>query len=112
MPKQLKRLVGPTQLGITGTSESSLCTPAAGTQAVLKHIQATNTDATATHYLCVSIGADAAATRIVDQVAIAPNGEYSRWVTHVIAASEIVCASADATSKVTLTVNGDLYTLG
>lgn len=112
MPKQLKRLAGPTALNVTNTSESSLCTPAAGTQAVLRHIQATNTDPAATHYLCISIGADIAANRIVDQVAIAPNSEYARWVSHVIAAAEIVCASADTNAKVTLTINGDLYTVG
>lgn len=112
MPKQLKRLIGPTQLGVTGTAESSLCTPATSTQAVLRHIQATNTDPSTVHYLCISIGADAAATRIVDQVQIAGGSEYARWVTHVVAAAEIVCASADASSKVTLTVNGDLYTIG
>lgn len=112
MPKLLKRLVGPTALGITGTSESSLCTPATGTQATLKHIQATNTDPAATHYLCISIGADIAANRIVDQKSIAPNDEYARWVTHVVAAAEIVCASADTAAKITLTINGTLDTLG
>lgn len=112
MPKLLKRLVGPTSLGVTGTSESSLCTPASGTQCTLKHIQATNTDPAATHYLCISIGADAAATRIVDQIAIGANSEYSRWVTHVIAAAEIVCASADTASKIALTINGTLDSLG
>lgn len=112
MPRQLKRLVGPSALGVTGVTESSLCTPATGTQAVLRHIQATNTDPSTTHYLCVSIGADVQATRIVDQVAISGGSEYSRFVTHVIAAAEIVCASADTANKIALTINGDLYTLG
>lgn len=111
MPKTPIRL-GPTSLGITGTAESSLCTPAAGTKFVLRHIQATNTDPAVTNYLCISIGADAAATRIVDQVAIAPNSEYARWVTHSVAAAEIICASASTASKIALTMNGDLITLG
>lgn len=112
MPKQLKRLIGPTQLGVTGVSESSLCTPATGTQAVLRHIKATNCDTSSTHYLCISIGADSVGNRIVDQIPIAANAEYERWGVYVISAAEIVCASADAASKIALTVNGDLYTLG
>lgn len=112
MARQAKRLIGPTQLGITGTSESSLCTPATGTSAVLRYIKATNCDTSATHYLCVSIGADSVGNRIIDQIPIAPNAEYERWIRVSVATSEIVCASADAASKIALTVDGDLITLG
>lgn len=105
------RLVGPTQLGVTGVAESSLCSPASGSSVKLTYIKATNTDAAATHYLCVSIGADAAATRVVDQVAIAANDEYERWIAWVLTSSDILCASADAASKITLTMNGKLQTV-
>lgn len=103
-----KRLVGPTQLGVTNTAESSLCSPAAGTSVKMTYIKATNTDPAATHYLCVAIGADVAANRVVDQVAIAANDEYERWIAWVLVSGDILCASADATSKVTLTLNGKL----
>ena len=102
-----KRLVGPTQLGVTNTAESSLCSPAAGTGVIIKHIQATNTDSV-THYLCIAIGADVAATRIVDQVAITANNEYARFVAHVLKNPDILCSSADTASKITLTMRGDL----
>lgn len=92
-------------LGVTGTAESSMCSPDAGQQVTLKHIQATNTD-TITSYLCISIGADTAATRIVDQAAIAANSEYSRFVTHILKAGDILCASASVAAKVTLTITG------
>lgn len=108
MSATLKRLVGPTALNVTNTAESSLCSPAAGTSVTLKHIQATNTDAAATHYLCISIGADVAANRIVDQVAIAANSEYARFVTHVLVNGDILCSSADTNAKITLTINGIL----
>ncbi len=111
MPKQLKRLAGPAAVPLIASSEVSVCTPASGTQAVLRHIQATNND-TSTHYLCISIGTDVQANRIVDQVAIPANGEYARFVTHVVGATEIVCAGADAANKIAITINGDLYTLG
>lgn len=106
-----KRLVGPTQLGVTGTAESSLCSPASGSAVKLTYIKATNNDAAATHYLCVSIGADAAATRIVDQYAIPANDEYERWIAWVLSSSDILCASADTASKITLTLNGKLTTV-
>lgn len=109
MSKTLTRL-GPTQLNVTNTSESSLCSPAAGTRFELRHIMATNTDAAATHYLCVSIGADVAANRILDQVAIAPNTDFERFVLVNLTSSDILCASADAASKITLTQDGYLYT--
>lgn len=112
MARQRKRLVGPSQLGVTNTAESSLCTPATGTAAVLKYIKATNCDTSATHYLCVSIGADVVANRVVDQIPIAPNTEYERWIDVPVATAEIVCASADAASKIALTISGDLLTLG
>lgn len=102
--------LGPTQLNVTNTSESSLCSPPAGTGVIIKHIQATNNDAAATHYLCISVGADIAANRIVDQVAIAANGEYARFVAHVLKNADILCASADAASKVTLTIRADVLT--
>lgn len=105
-----KRLVGPTQLGVTGTAESSLCSPASGTSVKLTYIKATNTD-TITSYLCVSIGADAAATRVIDQVAIAANDEYERWIAWVLVNGDILCASASVASKVTLTINGKLTTV-
>lgn len=111
MPK-LPIRVGPANVDVI-TASASICTPAAGTKVVLRHIQATNTDPAVTHYFCLSIGAIATiANRIVDQVAIAPNSEYARWVTHSVAAAEIICAGADTTAKIALTINGDLITLG
>lgn len=112
MPRQLKRLIGPTQLGANKVSESSLCTPATGTRAVLRHIKATNCDTSATHYLCMSIGTDDVGNRIIDQIPIAANAEYDRWGSYVVEAGEVLCSSADTASKIALTVNGDLITLG
>jgi hypothetical protein len=92
-------------LGVTNTAESSMCSPAAGQQVTIKHIKATNTDSI-TSYLCVSIGADVAATRIIDQVAIAANSEYNQFATHILKSGDILCASASVAAKVTLTIDG------
>ena len=112
MARAQKRLVGPTQLGVTNTAESSLCTPASSTKVIMRYIKATNTDPSTTHYLCLSIaGADVAANRVIDQIPILGGAEYERWILWNIEATEILCSSADAASKITLTMNGDLYTL-
>lgn len=101
--------LGPISLPTTGAAgETSICSPAAGTAVIIKHIQAVNTDAAATHYFCLSIGADAQGTRIVDQAPIAAQGEYARFVAHVLKNPDILCCSADAASKLTMTLRGDL----
>ena len=74
------------------------------------HIQATNTDPATTMYLCIALGADVAANRIVDQASIAANSEYARFVMHNVEAATIVCASASVNAKVNLTLNGYLHT--
>ncbi len=105
----LGKTVGPIRLvsalGVTNNAESSMCSPAAGQQVTLKYFKATNTD-TITSYLCVSIGADVAATRVIDQVAIAANSEYERWINWVLKSGDILCASASVAAKVTLTIQG------
>ena len=111
MARAQKRLVGPTQLGVTNTAESSLCTPASSTKVIMRYIKATNTDPSTTHYLCVAIGADVAANRVIDQIPILGGAEYERWILWNIESADILCASADTGSKIALTMNGDLYTL-
>ena len=104
--------LGPVSLPVTNAAgETSICSPAAGTGVILKHIQAVNTDAAATHYFCLSIGVDAQGTRIVDQAPLAAQGgEYARFVAHVLKNPDILCCSADAASKITMTIRADLLT--
>lgn len=111
MPKVGIR-TGPTQAKAVGTSDVSHCTPASGTKAVLRHIKATNCDTSTTHYLCVSVGANTTGNRFIDQIPIAPNAEYDRWLELNVAAAEIVCVGADTADKITVTFDGYLYTIG
>ncbi len=96
------------QLGVTNTAESSMCSPSAGKTVTLKYIKATNADPSTVHYLCVSIGADVSATRIIDAEQIAGGGSFERFVSHILVNGDILCASADAGSKVTLTITGTI----
>lgn len=108
--KQNLRL-GPIDVfGIT-VSDVSICTPAAASAYTIKHIQWTNTD-TVTHYVCLSIGANTRANRIVDQVAIAANSEYSRYVMHIVGPGELLCPAADTAAKTELTIEGYLEKIG
>src|ERR1700681_3896509 len=99
--------LGPISVFAVGTSDVSICSPPAGTGVILKHIQWTNTD-TVTHYVCLSIGANVAATRIVDQIPIAANSEYARFVAHVMKNADILCPGADTAAKTFLTIRADL----
>jgi hypothetical protein len=109
MAKTPKRLAGPAQL--TGAAATKYTVPAA-TKTIIRHIRLTNTDAATAYKATVSIGADAAGTRIADAVSIAPNSALDIFGYYVLEAAEILQAFADTASKLTLTVDGDELTLG
>jgi hypothetical protein len=56
----------------------------------------------------MSIGADAAATRIYDAYSIAANTVLDVWVYFVVDAAEIIQALAGTNNILTLTLDGDL----
>jgi hypothetical protein len=88
-----------------------MCTPGAGKVATIKYVKATNTD-TITSYLCIGIGnMSTIANRLVDQVAIAANSEYERWVNWVIGSGDALCAATSVTLKVELIMTGTLETI-
>jgi hypothetical protein len=51
------------------------------------------------------------ANRLVDQVAIAANSEYERWVNWVIGSGDALCAATSVTLKVELIMTGTLETI-
>jgi hypothetical protein len=118
MARVPKRLVGPFQPLIAANS-ASVCNPASGTKVVARYIKVANTD-TAAHYLCVTVASGnvaTAANRLIDQLQIpagggTTNGEYERWINWPVEAGEELCFAADTAAKLTVTVTGDLYTLG
>jgi predicted amidohydrolase len=108
MAKTPKRLFGPAQL--TAAAATKYTVPAS-TKTIVRHIHLYNAD-TVARAVTVSIGADAAGTRIYDAISLAAGAELDRWVYYVVEAAEVIQAFADVTAKVTLTVDGDELTLG
>ena len=77
---------------------------------VLRHIHVQNPTASPVDFT-LSIGADAAGTRLFDGYPIGPDSTLSVWVYKVLEAAEVIQAFAGTNNVVTLTLNGDLRTL-
>ena len=97
-----KRLYGPAQLT---TSAATLYTAPNGGSAIIKHLRASNptgSDVTFT----MSIGADAASTRVYSGVVIPANGSLERFVYYVLNQNEIVQGLAGTGSALVLILDG------
>ena len=114
MARTPKRLNGPAL--VTNASVTKYTVPAS-TKTVLRHIHVQNPSGSAVT-LTVSIGADAAGTRIFDAYSIPAAAAgvsasvFDHWCYYVLEATEIVAAQAGTTNILTLTLNGDEITLG
>ena len=102
MADTASRLYGPTQLG---TGAATIYTSPASTTTIVRHMVAVNT-ATVAAKLTISIGADAAGTRIVPTITLAPGTTFEIKGFIVLAAADILQAYSDTASAITLTVNG------
>lgn len=103
-----KRLFGPALL--TNASATKYTTPSATlTEIRLLHVSNGTTSAAT---VTVSIGADAAGTRIIDAESIPPNSTREYWGPHYLAAAEILAAFSGTTGVVTLTVEGSEISVG
>lgn len=108
MAKTAKRLAGPVQVpAAVGTRY----TVPAGTKTILRHIHIFNPSG-ATVKVTLTIGADAAGTRIYDAVSILAGAELDRWCYYVLEAAEIVQSSSDTNNTAVLILDGDELTLG
>lgn len=109
MAKTWKRLFGPAQL--TGAAATKYTVPAL-TKTIIREIHVINPSG-ATVNLTVSIGADAAGTRIFDAYAIPPGGALDRpFHAAVMDAAEVLQAFASTASVLVMTVFGEELTLG
>ena len=105
------RLAGPALL--TGAAATLYTAPAASTyntgKVVVRRIHLFNED-TSARTVTISIGADAAGTRILDAFSIPANTPYDLWGPFNLAAAEIIQGLADTTNKVTQTIDGEVET--
>lgn len=97
-----RRLSGPSQLTNAAVTKYTV---GAGVRGIIRHIHIMNPGAAIN--LTMSIGADAAGTRIFDARAIPANSEFDHFCYYVLAAAEILQAFASVTTQLVLTVDGD-----
>lgn len=108
MAKTLKRLAGP--LNITNSVVTRYTVPAS-TKAEIRKIWVFNGSAAAAT-VTVSIGADAAGTRIVDAQSIPARTGVAFWGPWTMDAAEILQTNAGTTNVLTITIDGYEHTLG
>jgi len=108
MARTVKRLAGPAQ--VSNAAATKYTTPAS-TTTILRHIHVSNTSAGAVTFT-MSIGADAAGTRIFDGYSIAAGAFLDLWVFFVLSATEVIQALAGTNNILTLTLDGEEITLG
>ena len=98
-----KRLAGPAQVS---NAAATKYTVPAGVRAIVRHIHVSNTSAGAVAFT-MSVGADAAGTRLFDAYNIAAGATLDFYCYLVLAATEILQAFAGTNNILTLTINGD-----
>lgn len=103
-----KRLAGP---ALVAAAAATKYTVPALTKTILRSIHVQNPTASPVDFT-MSIGADAAGTRLYDGLPIPADSERTFWCYHVLEAAEIVQAGAGTTNVLTLTLDGDEITLG
>lgn len=102
------RLHGPAL--VTNTAATKV-TVAALEKNVIRHIHVQNPSASPVD-LTMSIGTDAAGTRIFDGYPIAADSVLDHFGIYILDAAEIVQAFASTTNILTLTIDGDRIVLG
>lgn len=108
MPRIAHRFAGPALLTTTAATQF---TTSANEQAIIRHIHVSNPTAGAVD-LTMSIGADAAATRIFDGYSIAADSVFDHYCLYVLAETEVMQALAGTASALTITIDGDRSVLG
>jgi hypothetical protein len=108
MSKALTEFFGPAQL--TNAAATKYTVPASSL-AIIRYIHVSNPTGAAVTFT-MSIGADAAATRIYDVLSIPSGSVFDVWCLHPVAAATIIQAFAGVAASLVLTFSGDLITLG
>ena len=114
MARTPKRLAGPAQ--VSNAAATKYTVPAA-TKTIVRHIHVQNPSGSPVTFT-LSIGADAAGTRLFDAFSIpaAAAGVTASVLDHfcyyVIDATEVIQAFAGTNNILTLTIDGDEITLG
>lgn len=95
---------------VTNAAATKYTVPA-GAVAIVQHIHVQNPSGAAVTFT-MSIGTDAAGTRIYDAYSIAAGAVLDVFCKYVVSAAEIIQAFAGTTNVLTLTLDGQLLTAG
>lgn len=102
------RIVGPIQ---PAAADALIYTVPAVTLTKVRHIRCANPTAGAVTFF-LSIGADAAATRIYDAVSVAAGGAIETFCYYVLQPGETLRAHAGSATSLLLIIDADVVTLG
>lgn len=103
-----KRLHGPAQLS---NAAATKYTVPSSTVTILQHIHVFNPSGSAVNFT-LSIGTDAAGTRLFDAYSIGAGQQLDMFVRIVLSAAEIIQAFGSTTNVLTLTLTGQEITAG
>lgn len=108
MPRIATRLAGP---ALVSNAAATKYTVPASRLAIVRHIHVYNPSGAAVTFT-LSIGADAAGTRIFDAFSIPAGTPYDHYCYYVLTAAEIIQALAGTNNILILTIDGDESVLG
>lgn len=108
MSKTAKRLAGP---ALVSNAAATKYTAPALTKTIVRHVHVANTSASAATFT-MSLGADAAGTRLFDAISIAANSVFDWYCYLVVDVAEVIQAFSGTNNVLTLTLDGDELTLG
>lgn len=103
-----KRLAGPAQ--VSNAAATKYTVPAL-TKTIVRHVHIENPSGAAVTFT-MSIGADAAATRLFDAYSIGAGAVLDHFCYYVLDVAEIIQAFAGTNNILTLTIDGDEIVLG
>lgn len=97
-----RRFYGP---GLLTASAATLYTVPAGRRATIRHIHVSNPSLSSVDFT-LSIGADAAGTRLWSGYPVRPDGLIQEFRDHALVSGEIIQAFAGTTSVLNVTIDG------
>lgn len=108
MAKTAKRLAGPAQ--VSNAAATKYTVPST-TKTIVRHVHVYNPSGSYVTFT-MSLGTDAAGTRLYDAFPIGPGQAFDWYPYKVMDAAEIIQAFAGTNNVLTLTIFGDELTLG
>lgn len=103
-----KRLYGPAQL--TNVAATKYTAPAS-TRTLVRHVHVSNPSGSTVNFT-LSVGADAAGTRLFDAYSIPAGSTLDYWAFLMLDAAEVIQALASVTTTLVITIEGTEYTAG